>query len=473
MSSRWSSLFTFCAVLCASQSVWAHGQCDESTGISGSIFQSDPSCKSDTGLVMLSIDKCGAFGSSISAGDACFDPNDTRFSNGYRDTVFESKPFLCYTQGGNTKGSWLTESRSATSSYISGPISSRMEDGVLHSSFSYEGLQIDARFELDCNVLKHCYSFTNTTSATISEIAITPYLDSDLYFGEDPILANDYGAAASGSPKTLWVFDGMTDDEVSSNPAPFIALESLDDRSLDSWEIGQYSEQRYYIEDISGGCAHLRNDIHWAGDIFDITSIVNVDRNGDLVTDRGYDVTLALRFDAGPLEAGQTSEICYAVRWGVGLPCSDADGDGVCFPDDNCESVYNPDQGDADGDGVGDACEESADAGIEDASTSDAGAEDAATADAGAEDAATSDAGAEDAATSDAGAIDAATADAGSVDAATSDAGDAGQVKDDAGSDEEESDDDSGCAVQPGARHNGLWAALFAFAGLTTLRRRR
>jgi len=35
----------------------------------------------------------------------------------------------------------------------------------------------------------------------------------------------------------------------------------------------------------------------------------------------------------------------------------DSDGDGIMDPNDNCPSVYNPDQNDIDGDGIGDECE--------------------------------------------------------------------------------------------------------------------
>jgi hypothetical protein len=38
------------------------------------------------------------------------------------------------------------------------------------------------------------------------------------------------------------------------------------------------------------------------------------------------------------------------------LPCSDTDRDGLCDQVDNCPNVANPDQGDANGDLVGDAC---------------------------------------------------------------------------------------------------------------------
>ena len=38
------------------------------------------------------------------------------------------------------------------------------------------------------------------------------------------------------------------------------------------------------------------------------------------------------------------------------LGCLDVDGDGVCFCDDNCPFVSNPDQSDADDNGIGDAC---------------------------------------------------------------------------------------------------------------------
>ncbi len=42
---------------------------------------------------------------------------------------------------------------------------------------------------------------------------------------------------------------------------------------------------------------------------------------------------------------------------GCGTPDSDTDDDGLIFCNDNCPSAANPDQADADGDGIGDVCE--------------------------------------------------------------------------------------------------------------------
>ena len=303
-------------------------------------------CDPELGLVEVDVDAYGALGSAVREGGRHhYDPFADAANQGFVRTVFEWQSFLCRVDAnGAAAGTWLEAGE-----YQGIPATVQVRDGEVHSEFTANGVRVNLRYHLDCTTIEYCYTFRNVGNTPLQTVSITPYLDGDLFFGEGG-LGNDYGATSIGSPKTLWEFDEGDDPAA---PTTFVGIYGVgrSDDFLNSWEIGSYSDQRRRIASMeNGSCTVLRSDINRNG--------ANIDVNNDLITDRGYDVTLALRYDVGPLDPGDESpELCYSLQWGVGLPCSDEDLDTVCLPQDNCPTIPNEDQADEDGDGLGDLCD--------------------------------------------------------------------------------------------------------------------
>ena len=307
-------------------------------------LSTDPFCDPELGQVQFSIDAFGSFGSAVSVGtNSEFNPSDDFPDQGFVRTMFESMPFLCRTfSNGGTEGNWLEAGR------LNAQAQAQQQGNDVTSSFSAVGVEVDATYRLNCTILEQCYTFTNVSGQTMDILALTPYIDGDLYFGQGG-LGNDFGATSFGLPKTLWEFD---EGDNPQEPSTFVGMYSLNPRDpyLHSWEIQRFPVLRGDIGEVADGCYPLRNSI--------VNGDNNSDLDGDLITDLGYDVTLGLRFDLGPLEPGDSvGPVCYAIQWGVGLPCSDEDLDEICVPADNCPTVPNPDQSDEDGDEIGDACD--------------------------------------------------------------------------------------------------------------------
>ncbi|MCB9551669.1 MAG: hypothetical protein H6705_07255 [Myxococcales bacterium] len=306
-------------------------------------FATGAACDRDLGTVSMRLDPYGAFGSAVEiAQDANFNPASDAPDRGARGTVYESMPFLCRTTGGATSGTWLEAGRTNAVANAVGAVNH------MDSTYTISGVQVAMTADLDCTTLTQCYTFTNNTNARLDTLALIHYIDGDLFFEGN--FNNDFAGTSAGIPRTIYEFDAGDDPQ---EPTTQLALYGSDpnDARLTGWEVGQYSESRGRIQTVNNGCAPLRNGItNSAG--------VNTDANRDLVTDNGYDVTLSLRFDVGPLDRGQRSApVCFNIRWGYALACSDEDMDGICVPEDNCPAVANPDQRDSDGDGRGDACD--------------------------------------------------------------------------------------------------------------------
>ncbi len=318
--------------------------------VAGSAFAQFPvrlqtagNCDPELGRVSVGLDQFGATGTSTPGGEANFDPADDQPDQGMVTTVYDSMGYLCRTRAdGNDQGTWFESTL-----FEGGAANAMVAGGEVRSDFTAHDVAVSARFWLDCTTLHHCYTFTNQSGQRLDTVALYQYVDGDLFFEGN--FLNDFGATNVGARRTLWEFDEGDDAE---EPTTFLGVYGDDaaNARLHSWEVGEFPDHLDRLDDVANGCVPLRNSINESG--------VGADDNGDLVTDNGYDVTMLLRFDVGPLEAGaRSAEVCYALQWGVGLPCSDEDADEVCVPGDNCPEVANPGQEDGDGDDVGDVCD--------------------------------------------------------------------------------------------------------------------
>ena len=306
-------------------------------------METSAACDPALGHLRLRMDVFGAFGISTSQGDsAFFDPANDVPDQRAQGTVYNSMGFMCAEQRGARTGHIFEAAEMVGVATVA--------DGVenqLTSRFDAGAVRVDMQARLVCNVVRQCWQFTNTSNAPVDTLAFYPYVDGDLIFSGTS--DDDRAARGVAVPPPLYQFD-QGDDPVQ--PTTYVGLSAdRGDARVTQWEIGGFSESEARLANVQRACPSLHNAMR-------DRDLRPLDVNGDLLSDRGGDFTMALRADVGPLAPGeQSAPFCVDIKWGLGRPCSDEDDDGRCAGEDNCPLTPNPDQADRDADGLGDACD--------------------------------------------------------------------------------------------------------------------
>lgn len=237
----------------------------------------------------LVLDGFGGFGSASAGGDAHFDAGD-----GARASVFEA---MAHLRGAgyldadslalpqSAAGSWW-EGASVRASYVRGPFRFDLRSTLVDCSDRHAGALVQE------------WTITNV-SARDQNLGFSVYVDGDLFFEGDH--RDDFGVRAEDA---LWQFDQAAVDA----PATYLRLSSEAPQAPQvRREIGEYSDQRRRIN---------RNELLTDG--LRRSTGADADRDDDGVTDSGFDVSMALGHEFGPVPPGAVRSVTTRLEWGVG-----------------------------------------------------------------------------------------------------------------------------------------------------------
>lgn len=168
----------------------------------------------------------------------------------------------------------------------------------------------------------------------------------------------DFGVLAPGSTKEFRIFYGAAATESDANAALVaVGAEAYSfgqPSSPGGYDIGSPNTFIFAFAGVGGTPVFCGNSVVDAGEQCDdgnLSEEDGCDSNCTLTACGNGIVTSGEECDDGnPTDGDGCDADCS-------LTCPDEDADGACDADDNCVGTYNPEQGDEDADGIGNACD--------------------------------------------------------------------------------------------------------------------